>query len=399
MTVFFDKRRGRWRYDFELAKTRHARECIGQDGQPVTSRRAALDAEAEAKRRARMAPKLPRAGELTFGEVMNALSDGWINRPGWADKHPMVRELLDFFGRPTPMREIDGARMGDYITFALAQPVRIWKGGPTKTPGVLVRKWAESGRTRSPARVNRYLPLLRAAFERAYNTRDPLTRERAIDEIPTIKDLQETRKKARPVPDNVLARLQDILPAHVVDGMVLTLLFGFRRGEAFHLLETQVDWEAHGVRLYGESVKDSEDVFLPASQFALGFLRALAIEADKRSTRHLVTWRPAKTEKAKGDALRWRPITSPKTAWRTAMKTIQDELGVKWRWHDVRASFITQVALSSGAIAAQKLARHSDYKTTQGYVEVADDVMRAAAERASDRPSLGVISGGKRGAR
>ena len=48
--------------------------------------------------------------------------------------------------------------------------------------------------------------------------------------------------------------------------------------------------------------------------------------------------------------------------------------------------------MTSGALAAQKLARHSDFATTQCYIEVADEVTRAAAERASERPALRVFS-------
>lgn len=398
MTVFLDKSRDRWRFDFVVAGVRHARECLDTAGQPVTSRRAALDAEAEARRRAKIAPKLPTAADLAFGEVMNALADGWMLRPGWNDRAPIVRELLVFFGPATPMRDIDGARIQDYVTFALSRPLMVWKGGPTKVPGDLVEQWKvhPSGRTRSPARVNRAFPLLRAAFERAYNTRDPITRERAVDEIPAIKDLPETKRKARPVPDVVLARLQEILPAHIIDGLVATLTCGFRQNEAFSLMEPQVDWENWGVRLAGEDVKDSEDAFLPVSQFAIGYLRCLAIDADARGTRSLITWRPARTEKAIGDALRWRPIKSPKTAWKTAMRTIVAEFGTRWRWHDIRAAFITHVALTSGGIAAQRLARHSDFSTTQLYIEVADEVMREAADRATDRPAFGIVRGGKR---
>ena len=80
------------------------------------------------------------------------------------------------------------------------------------------------------------------------------------------------------------------------------------------------------------------------------------------------------------------------------MDEIEKKYGRRWRWHDIRAAYITQVAVTSGAIAAQKLARHSDFKTTAGYIEVADDVMRAAAEKASDRMALGThrfVSGSK----
>jgi len=77
------------------------------------------------------------------------------------------------------------------------------------------------------------------------------------------------------------------------------------------------------------------------------------------------------------------------------MDEIEKKYGRRWRWHDIRAAYITQVAVTSGAVAAQKLARHSDFKTTQGYIEVADQLMRDAAEKASERPAFGTVRGGK----
>jgi integrase len=65
--------------------------------------------------------------------------------------------------------------------------------------------------------------------------------------------------------------------------------------------------------------------------------------------------------------------------------------GKRWRWHDIRASYITHVALTAGPAAAQALARHSNYATTRMYVDVADDVRRQAANRAADRPALKIV--------
>jgi len=400
MTVYFNKARGRWNYDFRLGGHRFASVCLDSAGRPVTSRRGAIEAEAEAKRAARIAPKLPRAIDLMFGDVMNALSEGWMRKPGWPERQRMVRELLDFFGPATAMRDIDGARIQDYITFALAQPLMVWRGGPTKTPGSLVQRWKPhpEGKTRSSARVNRFLPLLRAAFARAYNTRDPLTRERAIDEIPPIRDLAETKRKARPVPDDVLTRIMERLPSHLAEATRLTLFFGLRQSEVFSLTISQVDFQARGLRLDGDKVKDREDAFLPGGSHAMQFLAQLVDQARERGVRHLITWRPGtggRRSSRRPESLRWRPIRSPKSAWKTAMDAVQAEMGARWRWHDIRAAFITQVALTAGAVAAQKMARHSDFKTTQGYVEVADDVMRDAADKAAMRPALGVVKGGK----
>jgi hypothetical protein len=70
------------------------------------------------------------------------------------------------------------------------------------------------------------------------------------------------------------------------------------------------------------------------------------------------------------------------------MKKIAVEFGRQWRWHDIRAAYLTHVAVTAGPVAAQRLGRHSDFKTTQGYIEVADELLREAANRAGQRPAL-----------
>jgi integrase len=389
VTVFLDKQRGRWRYDFELGGMRYARECLDPTGSPVTSKRAAITVEAEAKRIARLRPTTPRSTDLTLAQVFNDLSEIWEKQPGWPNRKPMVRELLQFFGHATAMRDIDGAKIQDYIAFALRQPLRVWVGGPEISKDG--DRWTvhPSGRTRSPATVNRYLPLLRAAFKRAYLSRDPVTRERGIDDLPAITKLAELKRKARPVPDDVLVDLINTLPVHVVEALKVTLFFGFRRNEAFALTIGQVDLDAGGIRLEARNVKNRTDAFLPGSRQAMQFLAQLVDQARNRGTRQLVSWRGLVTDEKKVAAAIWRSIKSPKSAWTRAMNEIEKKHGCRWRWHDIRAAYITQVAITSGAIAAQKLARHSDFKTTAGYIEVADDVMRAAAEKASERVALG----------
>jgi hypothetical protein len=61
------------------------------------------------------------------------------------------------------------------------------------------------------------------------------------------------------------------------------------------------------------------------------------------------------------------------------------------------ASNITHIAINSGPLVAQKMARHADFDTTRGYIEVADQIAREAAEKASVRPALEVLVGGKKG--
>lgn len=158
-------------------------------------------------------------------------------------------------------------------------------------------------------------------------------------------------------------------PEHSVKANYLTLYFGFRQSEVFTLQRYQVDFEAGAVRLYAEDVKDSEDAFMPGAPDSMALLVG---EATQRCSNYLIT------TQRNG---RWQPIRSPKRAWGSAMRVIKKEFGRKWRWHDIRAAFITHVPLTSGPELARILARHSDYKTTLGYVAVADET-RARKPRA-----------------
>lgn len=401
MTVWFDKSRKRWRYNFMLAGVRYARECRLPDGSLVTSRRAAEACEEAVRVAARTAPKVPAASDLTLAQVIDALAETWIHDADWPNKRRYAREIVAFFGGDCPMTSIDGAKLQDYVAFALKQPVMIWRGGGRK-PGETEdqdRYWkpAENGRTRAPATVNRYLPIIRAALQRAHHTRDSITGRRVIEDVPIVADLAEPKRKARPIPDPVLLHLMEILPDYLVEAERLTLYFGLRRGEALSLQVPQVDFQARGIWLDHDAVKDDEDAFLPGGRAAMQFLAQLVDQAKERRMRHLISWRRRRKDETAQAREPWRPLKNPKTAWRTAMDAVQEKFGKRWRWHDLRAAFITHIAITAGPLAAQKLARHSEFSTTQGYVEVADQVMRDAAEQAGNRPAFEVVKGGKTG--
>lgn len=396
MTVSFNKSRSRWTFDFQHKGKRYQGYCLDAAGDPVTSKSAARQAEGVEKRRADMAPKVADPRDITVAQVVASLQPRWKRSATWPDKQRQAREIVAFFGAASAVRELIPDRIRAYVEFALAQPVKVWMGGPgrDRDDDALNPLWRDTGRTRAPATVNRYLSLVRQIVTRAGEMRGQDGRP-VLDFVPQVPELPEMKRRARPAPEPVLQRLMAILPPHVIDAVVVTLFFGFRKGEAFRLQDPHVDWEAAGVRLFAEDVKDSEDAFLPGSQEAMGYLRCLAMEADQRGTRHLITYRPAKTEQASHEALRWRPIKSPKSAWATAMKIIKAEFGAKWRWHDIRAAYITHVAITSGAVAAQTMARHSNYETTRAYIEVADETRRVAAERTAERPALMIVRGPK----
>jgi integrase len=391
VTVYFNKARDRWMFEFWQRRQRHRGYCLDAAGAPVTSKNAALQAEGVAKRAASMSRKTVDPHTVTIGQVVAVLQVRWKTEATWSDKKRQAREIVKFFGASRSMREIDADRIRAYTDFAMAQPIKIWTAGPGADEEAPASAWKSSGRIRSAATVNRYLSLLRQIIGRAAEMRDGAGRL-VLEDPPAVKDLPELKRRARPVPEPVLEIALDMLPPHARDALVLTLYFGFRKSEVFQLQIHQVDFVANGIWLAAEDVKDREDAFLPGAPPAMAFLRRLVDQAQARGATRLITYRRHPDAKAPG---KWKPVAGSRTAWKRVMDHIQAQTGRRYRWHDVRAAFITHVALTSGPVAAQRMARHSDYETTQAYVEVADKIRRGAATDAAARPALRLVNGTK----
>jgi len=380
VTIYFDKRRDRWTYDFHRGGKRYSGYCLDALGAPVTSRTAAKQAEGVARRRAELEPKIARPGEMTLAMCTAALTPVWMTQANWTERHRWLKEILAFFGADTAIADIDQAKVDDYVSRCRTAKMLQWHGGPARDcrDPANERYWTRTEKTRAPATTNLYLGTLRQIFERAARHTDPFTGAPAFKHLPAVPELRRPKRKARPTPDAVAADIMAVMPAHIVDAMMLTALFGFRLGEVYGLKCTAIDWQACGVRLQSEDVKDAEDVFLPASQFAMGYLRCLDDEAKARGVRNLITWRKPGSET-------YEPLKGLGHAWDRARALMRAKYGRTWRWHDLRAAFITHVALTSGGVVAGAMARHSDPDTTQAYIEVADEIRRLAAERTGGR--------------
>ena len=392
MSVYFNKRRAKWMYDFEVGGRRVVGYCPDSNGLPVQSRRSANEAEGVAKRKTHIAPTPMAASDLTFAEAVASLTHSWVDQSDATNKDRYAKELLQFFGPSTPIRLIGDIRVQEYIRFTRGRPLLIWAGGPTRKPDDPKNKrfWKapQKPKSRSPATINQYLNLLRQIFAQALKFRDPITGDPIVRQVPEVKELDVPKRKARPVPEVILQDVLTTVPPHVVEAITATLYFGFRKGEAFRLQIRHIDFQIGGVRFFAEEVKDDEDEFLTGAPEAMAYLRKLVEQAEERGTTYLISWkRKRRSAKAQAEAP-WVPIKNPKSAWRTAMKRIEAKYGARYRWHDIRAAFITHVAITSGGIAAQALARHSDFSTTRAYIHVADEVKRAAANRAAIRPAL-----------
>ena len=123
-------------------------------GTSVTSKSAARQAEGVAKRLAAMAPKIADAKDLTLAEVIADMQPRWKREATWTDKQRHARELVTYFGAATAMRAIDETQIRAYTDFALAQPLRVWTGGPAVKRTIPTRP--SSGKT--PAGPGHLLP-------------------------------------------------------------------------------------------------------------------------------------------------------------------------------------------------------------------------------------------------
>jgi integrase len=320
MSVYFNKRRARWMYDFEVGGRRVVGYCLDSNCQPVQSRRAANEAEGVAKRTAHIAPTPVPASDLTFAEAVASLAPNWVNQSDVPNKDRYAREPLQFFGPSTPIKLIGDIRVQEYVRFMRERPILIWAGGPTRKPDDPKNKrfWKipQKPKSRSPATINQYLNLLRQIFAQALKFRDPITGDPIICQVPEVKELDVPKRKARPVPEVILQDVLSTVPPHVVEAITATLYFGFRKGEAFRLQIRHIDFQIGGVRFFAEEVKDDEDEFLPGAPEAMAYLRKLVDQARERGTAYLISWkRHRRSAKAQAEAP-WVPIQNPKSAWR-----------------------------------------------------------------------------------
>ncbi len=166
-------------------------------------------------------------------------------------------------------------------------------------------------------------------------------------------------------------------PQHLRDAIALSILMGFRKSEIFCALSIDnVNFERRGVWLDGERTKGKRDEFVPANEAAMDILTRLVAQAREHGERRLILYWPPKSKD--GTQPPPRPIKDARTAWRT----LRGKLGIegRHRFHDLKAAYVTALALHAPARVVQELARHKSMATTQNYIRVADTAQREAVE-------------------
>lgn len=385
MTVYLDKARKIWLYDFWLAGRRHKAQCRHEDGSLVTSRRQAL--AIQEKVRVNLRSAAARAVQLdvsnyTLAEAIAARGEEAKRLKNFHDIRGMLSEILDFFGPETPLAHV-ATRWREFRAHCSEQPVRKWRGGPKQSGQKLASKgslWSQQNRVRSPARVNRYLDQFSAILRLASATETP-SGVPLLAKLPKIQKLKEPIRDPNPVPLSILAKIEADrdLPIHLRQAAALARLFGLRMTEVFEARVEWIDLENQALRVPATFTKAGRDETLPANAEAMALLRSLAVEAKRRNhaKNFLITYTPSGRDR-RGLPFPPRPIRNARRAWSTALK--KHGGGQNWRFHDLRATYVTQIAQVASAATTQSLARHKSPITTSKYTKIADQARRAAVD-------------------
>lgn len=382
MTVEYLRARRRWRYDFWRGGIRHRDYCLDAAGQPVTTKTEARKAEERAKARLQSLPGAATrasAEEPVLGFAFAAYDAQRSPGRHGGNQEVYIAELLAWFGHDAAIAEVEG-RVPAYIAWARAQPVKVWRGGGRKKtdPGAQ-RFWHAGERTRSAATVNRYLDALRRAIRLYGEARDPATGKRRLDWLPKIPKLKEIERIPRAVSDVDLEAIAAEGAMHLVDAARLARHMGFRRTEMLSIGLDQVDLERRCIWLAGEDTKGQRDEAVPANKPAMKIIERRVAEARRLKIRWLFWWVPPGLD-ANGKPKPPQPIRSIKTAWKGAQR--RAGLEHAYRFHDLKAAFVTGVGKHASPRGTQQLARHRDFATTQRYLAVLDGEGRAAVEAA-----------------
>jgi hypothetical protein len=116
----------------------------------------------------------------------------------------LCRRDPGFFGPAAPIGEIAATHVEEYRQRAATQKLRVWIGGPDPKKRLDRdddRWWRTAKRIRSARTTNNYLMCLAALFMVAYNTRNPITRERELLFPLEVRLLKTPKREPRPMPD------------------------------------------------------------------------------------------------------------------------------------------------------------------------------------------------------
>lgn len=403
MTVFQNKQRGRWAYDFRYEGRRYAGYCVDPEtGAPAKNRKQAVAIEEDLKVSLRKGTQVKKDQAPGY-TVADCFAD-WLDSLGaQANRHNAEDHIREFLIRPEFMPSKLVADVSDldverYIQWASVQPLRVYLGGPSIASAANRRArglplWKDTDRIRSISTINHYLATLRAAF--GYAARLKVNGTPLLRFVPAIRKLKGPVREVRAFLDSELEALiqnagtKEVMtrkgctkqirrrppPQYVIDAILLCRLMGFRRREVINLDIRNMDDERRGYWLRAEDTKGNRDDFVKAHPEAWNILVRLREQAIASGNTRLIL---ARGPKGRSKVAPLRPIKD----FRSSFDRVMEDMGFKGKYtfHNTKAAFVTAIADVTDSTTTQRLARHRDYKTTQKYIAVRDSRKAAAVD-------------------
>lgn len=370
MTVYKRPTGQFWHYDFVLKGKRYH----GSTG--AKSRRKAEEVE-QAKRVLAATGELDRPAARTIPTLGQAAAAWWQSKSDKKSADQMLARVnlaVSLVGREKKVNEVTFSD----ISLAIQ-----------KRRGILVTGADDAKRPPSNATVNRDMiatlrPTIKLADELLNDGKGPPVT------FPKINWGKLALKEPKPKPRDLDAGLQealaDVLPEHMQDFARFQKRYGLRLGEMF-FKPSNLDIE--GARVMITERKGDDDHYMPIAEDDLPWLaaRKSRAEAAKLDT---IWWRPPRpNEKVpKGTLL---PLTY--TAAGRALSKGMTRSGAREKRgargsHNLRHTAVMKVMRDTNGNlrAAQRLAGHSNIRSTLSYAHVLEDDLRAILD-AQSRPA------------
>lgn len=407
MTVFYNKQRKKWSYNFVDLGRKYQGYCI----HPITAEHAKNRTDAirveqiikgEIKKLDQTEEILPQASSntFTFAEPIAYYLETMKGRPDFKNIQTYVPELLDYFGAKTPMSAIEDKIPG-YIERSKKQNVKTYIG-KDKAGNKLYK---EQDRLRSPNTINAYLQIIVRAFKSFKSAQVNKKYKQFIPDPPDFDYLSVPKRTPTPIPQEAtkayMEAIDDTLHRHIRLAYILCIQTGMREKEMAKVRDSQYIESERVILLTPEQTKTNVGRFVHINDIA----HKAILECRKVGS---LLWRELQdsselaaeykekydiTQRGDINLILYRRNGSgvPKPVKHiasSAWKTIRKKAGVNYRWHDTRAAFCTG-AIEAGAdiITVKELAGHSSIETTMKYLKAANPALkRAVSELAVCRP-------------
>src|SRR5262249_8805048 len=203
-----------------------------------------------------------------------------------------------------------------------------------------------------------------------------LLRQNVINKLssPSLKKIIGSTKAIKPPMDMAAIDKAAAVIKHPVDRAWYNVarFTGMRKDECNRLQWHDINFDLAMIHIPGTKTADS-DAWLPLAPVALETLRALRKQSDPNCP-----WVfPGRSPRTKGKKVYSR---------RRLFELIQKKTGIHLRPKDLRDYFATEVASKvNDPTVIMKLLRHTNLKTTTGYLRTVEDRMRAAVENLGQR--------------